>query len=275
MRAQGQVIRDSGNNPVRVEGSLLDITEQKRAEEALQRLNETLEQRVAERTAVAENRTRQLQSLAVQLIEAEERERRRIAAVIHDDLQQTLAAARQKLHWLKDGPPDASAVQNVDQFLEEAIQKARLLSHELQPAVLQYSGLQAALGWLVRRMEDRYGLVVKLVTSGWTDDEEEPVKYLLFRSLQELLFNVVKHARTLAAEVHLTRRKGNIEVVVSDAGRGLDPHLLDKAESPMSGVGLLSIRERVRSLGGKLGIEAGCRLPLTACGGSRSRSPPR
>ena len=256
MRAQGEAVRDGGGRPVRMVGSFLDITEQVRIEETLKRLNETLEQQVAERTAVAENRALQLQSLAVQLIEAEERERRRIAGIVHDDLQQILAASRQKLHWLKDGRRDESAVESVDRLLEEAIHKTRLLSHELQPAVLQYSGLQAALEWLGRQMKDLYGLEVKLSTSGWADDEGEPIKLLLFRSLQELLFNVVKHARTLEAEVHLSRRKGQVEVVVADGGKGLDPHLLDTTASPPGGIGLLSIRERVRFLGGRLDIES-------------------
>ncbi|MFZ0131844.1 MAG: PAS domain-containing protein [Desulfobacterales bacterium] len=87
---RGLAKRDDNGRAVRMVGSENDISERKQAEMALRQLNETLEQRVAERTAVAETRALQLQHLALELTDTEDRERRQIALILHDDLQQCL-----------------------------------------------------------------------------------------------------------------------------------------------------------------------------------------
>lgn len=139
-----------------------DDTQRKRFQASLRELNESLEQQVAERTELAEARAKQLQNLSVELIEAEERERRKIAELLHDDLQQLLATARLQLQAacpnLKEDPDLAS----VEKLLEDSIRKSRRLSHELSPPVLHHSGLMAALQWLVQQMELQFGLRVKL-----------------------------------------------------------------------------------------------------------------
>ena len=236
----------------------VDITERKAAEQALHRLNERLEKRVSERTAVAERRARQLQSLAVQLIEAEERERQRIGSILHDDLQQILAAAKRKLFWLKDAPEDLQGL------MEEAIQKARRLSYELNPSVLRYAGFAAALEWLARQMKEQYGLEVALDTGNWKDEAAEPVKMVLFRAVQELLFNVVKHAGVQQAAVSLSEKGGRLKVAVTDEGQGFEPRSLANLEGRATGIGLVSIRERIGSIGGSLSIRSvpGKRQPL-------------
>ncbi len=239
----------------------VDITERKEAEQALQKVNERLERRVSERTAVAERRARELQMLAVQLIEAEERERQRIGAVLHDDLQQILAAAKRKLFWLKEVPDDLAGL------MEEAIQKARRLSYELSPSVLRYAGFTAALEWLARQVKEQHGLEVSLETGAWKDEAAEPVKVALFRSVHELLFNVVKHAGVLQASVSLSGGRGRLKVTVSDAGQGFDPRKLKPGDEFASGVGLVSIRERIRSIGGGFAVRSapgcGSRITLT------------
>ncbi|MFO7714160.1 PAS domain S-box protein [Desulfosarcina sp.] len=147
-------VHDTQGRIVKWFGTATDIDKVKQAENELRTINETLERRVAERTAIANMRTMQLQSLAVELIEAEERERRRIAQLLHDDLQQMLASAKLQLETATDNDADHPTLEKVGQILRAAIAQARQLSHELSPPVLTHVNLFASLKWLVRRFKD-------------------------------------------------------------------------------------------------------------------------
>jgi PAS domain S-box-containing protein len=258
-------ILDNQGRIIKWFGTATDINDVKQAEAALRQLNETLEQRVAERTELAEARSNQLQTLAVELIEAEERERRRISELLHDDLQQVLAAARLMLQSVREGLPAIPELLDVERLLEESIDKCRRLSHELSPAVLHHSGLVPALEWLARRMQDQFGLHV-LLDADVHPLQSAPLKVFLFRAAQELLYNVVKHAGVNNAHVILSHRNGGLVLTVSDKGRGVDPAILN-FPSPAIGLGLLSIWERANSIGGCLAIESspgeGARFSLT------------
>ncbi len=232
----------------------------------LQQLNETLEQQVTERTRQAETRSKQLQALAAELIEGEELERRRIANLLHDDLQQMLAAARMQLESVHQSQPDEQNLTNVKQLLEESIAKSRRLSHELSPPVLQHSNLSAALNWIAQYFKANFGLQVELKIEGTNPFENEQHKIFLFRAVQELLFNAVKHSGVKNASVALSVSNDCLSVTVSDQGRGIDPTILD-SKTPSHGFGLLSLRERARYIGGNLMIESapeqGSRFTLT------------
>jgi PAS domain S-box-containing protein len=254
------------DDPKKVVVFALDMTAHKMAEEALRQLNETLEQRVAERTQLAEGRAKQLQALAMELIETEERERRRIAELLHDDLQQILAAARMQLQAVCETIPPEPMLAGVEQLLEESIGKSRRLSHELSPAVLHHSSLVAALKWLAGQMMDQFGLQVQLESNAEKQVEIGPLKVFLFRAVQELLFNVVKHAGVKSAHVVLSGSDGSLAMMVSDQGQGFNPDILD-SYTATRGFGLLSLRERARYIGGSLVIESapgqGSRFTLT------------
>ena len=247
-------------------GMFTDISALKQAEQELRHWNETLEQRVAERTELAESRARQLQALAAELTEAEERERKRVAELLHDDLQQILAAARLQLQAACEGLPPEPMLANVERLLEESIGKSRRLSHELSPAVLHHSSLVAAIEWLSGQMKKQFGLEVQLESDGAQQFENVPMKVFLFRAVQELLFNVVKHAGVKSACVILSGSGNALAITVSDQGRGFNPDILD-ACTETTGFGLLSLRERARYIGGDLMIESapgrGSRFTLT------------
>ena len=227
-------------------------------------LNATLEKQVAQRTALAESRSRQLQSLAVELIETEERERRKFAHLLHDDLQQMLAAAKMQLQAVSDINPNELALVDVGLILKESIEKSRRLSHELSPPVLLHSNLTGTLQWLGLRMDEQFNLKVALEVSVEPPLNNTPLKTFLFRSVQELLFNVVKHSGVNHARIILSGSQSDIAISVIDDGKGFDPGTLKEAKA---GLGLITIRERASYIGGSLSIESapdkGSRFTLT------------
>ena len=233
-----------------------DITERKRAEEALREANATLESKVAQRTAELEHRACQLQKLTLEVSEAEDRERRRLAEILHDDLQQVLAAAKFHLSLLnsraKHDPAQQAIITQVDQMLMDAIQKSRSLSHELSPAVLHQGDLGETLAWLADQVQTKHGLRVAVDVFGPVNTQSDALKVFLYKAGQELLFNVVKHARVPEARIRVRRLRRYLCLSVSDRGRGFDPQGLGGT----AGFGLLSIRERIELLGGRMKIHS-------------------
>jgi PAS domain S-box-containing protein len=233
-----------------------DISALKRAEEAMRELTATLESRVVQRTAELEHRTRQLHKLALELLHAEDRERKRLADILHDDLQQQLAAAKFHLSLLVNQiNGDASLREAIDQvavMIKDAIAKSRTLSHELGPAVLYHGDFGEALEWLADQIQAKHGLAVHLEVHGPVDGSSDSIKVFLFRTTQEILFNVVKHAEVTDAAVRLRWRNGQLWLTVCDHGRGFDPKTLGQT----GGSGLFSIRERVELLGGRMKIRS-------------------
>jgi PAS domain S-box-containing protein len=243
-----------GNRPI-ILAIAFDISERKHAEASMRHLNETLEERVAQRTHLAESRLKQLQSLTIELIEAEDRERHRIAELLHDDLQQILAAAKMKLQTLIDDPSERPLLDDVHQLLEKSISKTRRLSHELSPPVMmRHSGLAESLAWLALDMEVQFGLKVEVKTEPEVI-HSGPIKKFVFRAVKELLFNITKHACVKKARVVLSHLGKSLVVKVSDSGKGFDVNVLEPTAA-VNGLGLLSIKERVRHMGGNLTIES-------------------
>ena len=255
LEVQEVPVLDAGGKVVAVEGVAQDITERKRAEETLRELNATLEAKVAQRTEDLRHTVDRLRELTLELSQAEDRERKRIAGILHEDVQQTLAAARFHLNLLASGTHSIEESQGiielVRQMLRDAITRSRSLSHELSPAIYQVELIEI-LNWLARYMRQKHGLTVHVEAHGRVDSSSEPLKAFLYKVTQELLFNVVKHAGVHEARVRVRRLGQCIYLSVVDRGRGFDVQKLEGAV----GFGLLSIRERVQLLGGRMKIRS-------------------
>jgi len=219
--------------------------------------NVHLEARVVDRTA-------RLRALAAELTESEERERRRIAQILHDDLQQLLVGATVHLEILrkqKDPRSRLEALRRVEQLIQESNDVARGLSHELSPIALQQGDLGGALKWLAGWMDQSHRLTVCVEGEAVAAPVEDSVKVLLFQSVRELLFNVVKHAGVKRAKVRMTEtREGQLEILVSDLGKGFDAPRTTTGQETSGGLGLFSIRERLHLLGGRMEVQSasGC-----------------
>jgi signal transduction histidine kinase/ActR/RegA family two-component response regulator len=228
---------------------------------AMQRvqLMESLEQRVAERTAVAEYRANQLRALALELTQAEQRERRRLAQVLHDHLQQLLVAAKIQLGIVsRKVQSDALAqpLRRINELLEQSIAESRSLAVELSPPILYDRGLVDALGWLARQFLERHQLPVGLELDTEAEPRDVGIRVFLFQVVRELLLNVVKHAHARLAHIQSTRPGEDcVRIVVSDTGSGFDPVQLNRGGTA-GGFGLFSIRERLELIGGRLEVDS-------------------
>jgi len=251
--------RDSNGEFIRSLAVFTDITRMKKAQDELEKSRDALELRVQERTIELEQRAHQLSLLASELTLAEERERRRLAGILHDDLQQLLAAARLSIELLPDTVKQEqnSAIDHVLSLIDQSIKASRSLTAELSPPLLRRSGLSAALKWLSKWMLDMHGLAVDLSVDPMLDPMREDYTILLFQSVRELLFNVVKHAGVASARVEMSKDcNSNHCIVVSDVGNGFDAQTVWRDKIGSTGFGLLSIRERMMLMGGRLDVKS-------------------
>lgn len=242
------------------------LVEHRQSEATLRDLSENLERRVAQRTAELQEQTSRLQSLAAELASAEQRERKRLAALLHDDLQQLLVAAGMQLGLARrlTGTAAATAVTQAQKWVEEARIAAGDLTRELRPPALYEDGLVAALHWLATEMLERHHVAVRIDGHEPSQSISEDIRAMLFECVRELLFNVVKYAGVTSATVSLYEN-GGLNIVVSDAGAGFDVNAAGTS-GQRAGFGLFSIRERLFALGGTMTILStpgnGCRIDL-------------
>jgi PAS domain S-box-containing protein len=230
----------------------------------------TTEQKLGEK-AINDYQQR-LKALAAELTLAEERERRRIAADLHDHVSQTLALARVQLVNARKTVPGASQdalFDEVSQTLIEAIQATRTLTFDLSSPLLKELGLEMAVSaWLRDQIGIGYNLETKFLDDGQEKPLTEDVRAILFRNVRELLANVVRHAQATEIQVSVERLGSDIIITVQDDGLGFDPSSVFRQDHPKGGFGLFSIQERMADMGGSFEIISapgeGCTAVLSA-----------
>jgi signal transduction histidine kinase len=235
------------------------------SEESLRQANEHLEQRVRERTMDLENLMEQLEKsrddlrkLASELVMAEERERKRIAGVLHDEVAQTLAAARMRIDMLQSIPSDPKDKQILEEakaLLVLSIQETRALMSDVSNPLLFDMGLQAACISLADRLMKSHPIRISCDVRDAYKHLNPDVKIILYQVFRELLNNVVKHSKAQNAHVTIDMENGHFYMKVTDDGSGFDTKMLG-APTVEGGFGLYSIRERLLAIGGSLMIES-------------------
>jgi PAS domain S-box-containing protein len=252
-----------------------ELSERKQIEDRLRRLAGTLEERVKERTQELAKSYGRLRALATDLTVAEQMERRRLATELHDYLAQMLVVTRMKISQLlrQDHDPDVRTIlQDADELLHQSLDYTRSLVSELTPQALYERGLGAALRWLADQMRRQQMLTVEISLDAPELPLPEEDAVLLFHSIRELLFNVLKHGKTDRASVSMCYVQNVLSITVSDHGCGFDVSRMSDDRSDR--FGLLSIRERMTALGGNFDLQsepgkgtvASLHLPFTASG---------
>ncbi len=251
--------RDADGSVVGTTSAALDITDVKRVESELRALTRDLEQRVDERTREVVEQSEQARRLASELTLAEQRERHRIAQVLHDDLQQLLYSLQMKLSLFGRvvGDPDKleKLTRRFDDLLSRAITATRTLSVDLSPPVLEGEGIQDAVVWLAIQMQELHALNVHVTGDGPQSVGSHDLQVLLFQLVRELLFNIVKHAGVSEAYVTLVHDADVLTIEVRDEGVGFITDVLYEPRTE-GGFGLYSVRERLPLFRGKLDVES-------------------
>jgi PAS domain S-box-containing protein len=232
LEANGRVLFDGQGKRLRIIGLVADVTERKLAEEALSSLNR-------------------------RLIEAQEQERARIARELHDDMSQQMALLQIHLEQFEQDTAGLSSearqqLHKIAEIATEVSSNIHDLSHQLHPAKVNILGLVASLGGLCREFSEQHNLQVQFVHNDIPGRPPQDVTLCLYRIVQEALRNVVKHSGVAEAKVELSGHDDGIDLCISDSGAGFSP----ESAKGDAGLGLISMRERLRLVQGHLSIES-------------------
>jgi signal transduction histidine kinase len=201
----------------------------------------------------------QLRLLASQLSLTEERQRRKIAAGLHDNVCQSLALSTMKLQMLRQSiePKDHESIDGVCSTIMEAISGIRNMIFDLSSPVLYRFGLKAALVELAsKQFKDMPNLSCRVTSDDREFEMEEDVAVLLFQSVRELLVNIIKHANASNVIIDIKKHPTNLSIIVTDDGDGFEVKKNKPTMDSSGGFGLFNIYERLEHIGGALKISS-------------------
>ncbi|MBM2816428.1 MAG: signal transduction histidine kinase [Ignavibacteria bacterium] len=230
-----QSVEDASGAMIYVQGTIYNVTEQKKAEEALTKSRE------------------QLRNFAIYVEQAREEERKRIAFEVHDELGHLLTAMKLDLSWLMNKRYLKQEVLNrklneMSNHVDTIIRKVRTISSQLRPSVLDHFGLVAAIEWQASEFQKRSAVRCRFTVSRHDFILDESRSTVIFRILQELLTNIARHAGASRVDVNLEKVAGNIVLKVSDNGRGISQEQVNSKKS----FGLIGIQEKAKFIGGQV-----------------------
>ncbi|HEY1340789.1 MAG TPA: PAS domain S-box protein [Bryobacteraceae bacterium] len=238
VRNSVSMMRTSDGQPANGVTLTEDITDRKRAEEAMEAAN------------------RQLRQLSTDLLRSQDTERRRIARELHDGTGQLLAGLRMNLSRLLDlhplGSPGRGLVEDAADLTAECVREIRTLSYLLHPPMIDELGLAGALQSYVEGFRQRTGIEVALRIAASSDRLPPDVEITIFRIVQEALANIHRHSESPLAIISLERKAHQVRLEVADRGRGMAARAA--ARGGGLGVGIPGMRERAELLGGWLEI---------------------
>ena len=234
---RAHLLYDGAVKPIRWIGSVMDITERKRAEEALRHLSK-------------------------RILEAQESERRRVSRELHDGVNQLLATAKFRVESLDEQIPRRSArlkqeARKTKMLLDKVMMEVRRISRNLRPSELDDLGLISAVRSLADEFGERTGIEVDLHLPELEDALTPEIELTLYRIIQEALTNIEKHARATRVSVTLDKTSSLVTARIADNGKGLNQKKPARARGKDGGMGLLDMRERLMLLHGTLEIIPG------------------
>jgi signal transduction histidine kinase len=191
------------------------------------------------------------------MIEAHEEESTRIARELHDDINQRLASVNMRIRYVKQSPPASAGdleqeIEEVRQEIADLVADIQTISHGLHPAKLEHLGLEGAAAGFCEELSNRHGVTIDVHFENIPTALPWEISLCLYRVLQEALQNVVKHSVSGHAHVSLNGQINTINLTVEDSGTGFNPH--EAMTGP--GLGLTSMKERLKVVGGQLSIHS-------------------
>ncbi len=205
---------------------------------------------------------KRLTVLSTQLINAAEKERKRISHELHDEVGQALTAIKFTVENSLDLiakekiPEGINCLNRVVELIQQTMSEARKISVSLRPAMIDQLGIVATISWFCREYQKSYtGITVEQIISVEENRVPQPLKIVLYRVLQEALTNIAKHSNARHVKICLNNRDSFLQLSIEDNGKGFHPDQVD-AQSGMRGFGIMSMRERVELSGGEFDIRS-------------------
>lgn len=254
-----QPLHDSDGSLTGIFVQGIGLTERRHAKKELESVNQTLEERVKERTKKLRSYKRKLQLLASKLNKAEERERERLASELHDKLGQMLTVAKIKADGLKSdefSDETSAEIQELREMIDDALGYNQNLMAELKPpAELDEEDVTEVLYRTAEKMKEQ-GLNVVIEDDKQPKPADREIRTMLYQSVRELLLNIIKHADVNEARMTISRTENQIKVTIEDEGRGFEMENDKPAPTEEGEFGLFNIQERINWHGGTFDIHS-------------------